>query len=306
MIPIVIDADPGIDDAHAILMALAHPQIQVLAVTTVAGNVPLEQATANALIVLDVAEVEIPVFPGCADALVFPTPRRAISHGQDGLGDSGYPPSRKQPMPEHAALALIRLADQSPGQITLVALGPLTNLSLATRLDPDLPRKFRRLVVMGGAIRGMGNSWTPASEFNFSIDPEAAAIVFQQWAGLELISWETTLDHGLSPQQVEQLSGNGSPRAEFFRRTIQNRYLKQVPGVPKLFEPDPLAMAVAIEPEIVRRSETRPVKIETAGHLARGQSVVDWFGWSEWTPNAKLVLEIDLRRFLELMTLGLA
>lgn len=306
MIPIVIDTDPGIDDAHAILMALAHPQIQVLALTTVAGNVPLEQATANALIVLDVTQAEIPVFPGCEDALAFPTPRRAISHGRDGLGDSGYPPSQKKPIAEHAALALIRLANESPGQITLVALGPLTNLALATRLEPDLPRKFRRLVVMGGAIRGMGNSWTPASEFNFYVDPEAAAIVFQQWAGLELVSWETTLDHGLSPQQVEQLIGIGSPRAEFFHRTIQNRYLKQVPGVPQLFEPDPLAMAVAIEPEIVRRAEIRPVKIETAGTLTRGQSVVDWFGWSEWSPNANLVLEIDKTRFLELLALGLA
>ena len=306
MIPIVIDTDPGIDDAHAILMALAHPQVQVLALTTVAGNVPLERTTANALTVLDVAGVDIPVFPGCQDALIVPTPRRAISHGQDGLGDSGYPASGRQPELEHAALALIRLADRYPGQITLVALGPLTNLALATRLDPGLPRKFRRLVVMGGAIRGMGNSWTPASEFNFYVDPEAAAIVFQHWEGLELISWETTLDHGLSPQQVEQLTGISSPLAKFFRRTIQNRYLKQVPGRLQLFEPDPLAMAVAIEPEIVRRIETRPVKVETTGLLTRGQSVVDWFGWSEWTPNARLVLEVDKSRFQELLALGLA
>src|SRR5438105_2516675 len=137
---LVIDTDPGVDDAHAIMMAFAHPDVRVEALTTVAGNVSLEQATRNALIILDVIGQDAPVFPGCEDALVIPTPRRAISHGTDGLGDSGYPPSLRQAASEHAVQALIRLATEAPGALTLVALGPLTNIALATRLDPLLPQ----------------------------------------------------------------------------------------------------------------------------------------------------------------------
>src|SRR5689334_2799182 len=118
---LVIDTDPGVDDAHAIMMAFAHPHVQVEALTTVAGNVSLEQGTRNALIILDVIGAETPVFPGCEDALVIPTPRRAISHGRDGLGDSGYPSSARQAASEHAVHALIRLANEAPGELTLVA-----------------------------------------------------------------------------------------------------------------------------------------------------------------------------------------
>src|SRR4051812_14551845 len=116
---IVIDTDPGVDDAHAIILACAHPAVQVEALTTVAGNVSLERATRNALIILDVIGQAIPVFPGCEDALVRPTLRRASSHGTDGLGDSGYPSSTRQASSEHAVLALIRLANESPGELTL-------------------------------------------------------------------------------------------------------------------------------------------------------------------------------------------
>src|SRR5512147_3215576 len=120
---IVIDTDPGIDDAHAILLALAHPRAKVEALTTVAGNVPLELTTRNALTVLGVAGMEIPVFAGCPDALVTPTLRRAISHGSDGLGDSGYPPPGRKAEAEHAVQALIRMANESPGELTLAAIG---------------------------------------------------------------------------------------------------------------------------------------------------------------------------------------
>ncbi len=302
---LVIDTDPGVDDAHALLMAFAHPHAQVEALTTVAGNVSLEQATRNALIILDVIDAEVPVFPGCEDALVIPTPRRAISHGTDGLGDSGYPPSPRQPASEHAVQALIRLANQAPGALTLVALGPLTNLALATRLDPSLPQKYKRLVVMGGAIHAKGNSWERAAEFNFYCDPEAAAIVFSRWPRLTLVSWETTLAHGLLPHQVEGLCGGGSPRAEFFRRTLHKWLAAPVSEPAVLLEPDPLAMAVAMEPEIVQQSETRYDQIELAGQFTRGQTVIDWYGLTECAPNAELVLAVDQARFLELIALGL-
>ena len=302
---VIIDTDPGIDDAHAIMLALAHPGTKVEALTTVAGNVPLERATANALIVLDALSADVPVFAGCEDALVIPTPRRAISHGSDGLGDSGYPLSSRRAMPEHAVQALIRMAAEAPGELTLVALGPLTNIALATRLDPELPRRFRRLVVLGGAIHAMGNSWTPAAEFNFYVDPEAAAIVLDRWPGVTIVPWETAMQYAISAQVSEELAAIASPRAEFFRRITRQRFAQQIPELGIAYDPDPLAMAVALEPGIVRRAEQRAVKVELAGQLARGQTVVDWFDLTGRPPNATLVLEVDRERFLELLRLSL-
>lgn len=302
---IIIDTDPGVDDAHAIMMAFAYPEAKVEALTTVAGNVSLERATLNALTILEAIGEDVPVFPGCDDALVIPTSRRAISHGTDGLGDSRYPPPSRQASSEHAVHALIRMANESPGELTLAAIGPLTNLALATRLDPALPQKYKRLVVMGGAIHAKGNSWERAAEFNFYCDPESAAIVFESWPEVTLVSWETTLAHGLRPQQVEELAQGDSPRADLFRRTIQKRFVEQATGQRVLSEPDPLALAVALEPDIVRRAETRYVEVELAGRFTRGQTVVDWYDLTGRPHNANLVLEVDRERFWELMKLSL-
>jgi purine nucleosidase len=174
---LVIDTDALVDDAHAIMMAFAHPQARIEAITTVAGGTSLERATATACIILDVLERDVPVHAGCGRALAArDTPDASFVMGQDGLGDSGYPPSKRKVADEHAVYALIRLGNASPGELTLIAIGPLTNVALATRLDPMLPQKYRRLIAMGGSIRGLGNI-TPAAEFNVYTDPEAAAIV---------------------------------------------------------------------------------------------------------------------------------
>jgi purine nucleosidase len=302
---VVIDTDPGVDDAHAIMLAFAHPQAQVEALTVVAGNVSVQRAVTNALVVLDLLGKDVPVFTGCSDALVWPTPRRATSHGADGLGDTDYPPPARKPSPEHAVNALVRLANESPGELTLVAIGPLSNIALATSLDPELPQKFKRLVILGGAIRATGNSWSPPVEFNFYVDPEAAAITLRRWPGLTLVPWETVLDHGLTPDQVEELCSMGTAKAEFFRRSIRKRYLNQIPGVKMLFEPDPLAMAIALEPDIISSAEARFVEVELGGKQTRGQVVVDWSGVTGQSPNAKLILEINRERFFENMKLCL-
>jgi len=167
MIRLLIDTDPGVDDACAILTAFAHPEAQIEAITTVAGNVSLAQTTANANILLDLAGRDVPVYAGCEGPLVGPAVEASHYHGADGLGDSNCPPSQREVAQEHAVNALIRLATALPGELTLVAIGPLTNVALATRLDPDLPIKYARLVVMGGTIRGTGNV-TSAAEFRIS------------------------------------------------------------------------------------------------------------------------------------------
>ena len=299
---LVIDTDPGVDDAQAIMMAFAHPEAQVEAITTVAGNVSLERTTANACTILDVIEQDVPVYAGCGRPLVADPFDASFAHGEDGLGDSGYPASKRRVDDEHAVRALIRLANASPGELTLVAIGPLTNVALATRLDPALPTKYKRLVVMGGSIRGIGNI-TPAAEFNVYADPEAAAIVFDAWPGLTLVSLETALDHGLSAEQVETLLTIDSPRAEFFRRVTQRRLeiVQQFLGVRGLFPSDALAMAVALEPDIVREVEARYVQVELAGQHTRGYTAVDRWGRTGHEANVNLVLGVDVGRFWELM-----
>jgi purine nucleosidase len=251
---------------------------------------------------LDVLERDVPVYAGCARPLVAHPVDASYVHGEDGLGDSGYPPSRRRVEGEHAVNALVRLASESRGELTLIALGPLTNLALATRLDPALPGKYRRLVVMGGAIRGTGNV-TPAAEFNAHADPEAAAIVLDAWPGLALVSWETTLDHGFTPAQVEALMAVDSPRAEFFRRItpVALEFTRQSLGRDVMLAPDALAVAAALEPEIVRRAEAHHVQVELAGHYTRGATTVDWTDQTGREPKVEIVLELDADRLWELM-----
>jgi purine nucleosidase len=196
------------------------------------------------------------------------------------------------------------LADSAPKEITLVALGPLTNIALATKLDPELPGKFKRLIVMGGAYLAKGNSWTPAAEFNFYVDPEAAHIVLNEWPQITVAPWETAMAYPLSVSQVEQLGQIDAPQAEFFQRSVSKRFIEQIPGQPALYEPDAIAMAAAIEPDIVLQQETCYAQVELAGSATRGQLVVDWFHLLQKLPNVNIVTAIDRDRFWQLMQLA--
>jgi purine nucleosidase len=263
----VIDTDPGVDDAHAIMMALAYPDVHIEALTTVAGNVPLERTTANALTILDIYERDIPVYAGCSQAIIGHHEDASHVHGEDGLGNNKYPASARQPESEHAVNALVRLANESPGDLTLVAIGPLTNVAMATRLDPSLPEKYKRLVVMGGAIRGMGNTKNVSTEFNLYTDPEAGAIVFNAWKDVALVSWETTMAYPFSADQIEALGSQDNTRSEFFNQITQNtvKFIQERLGRKMLFAPDPLAVAVALEPDIVTKSENHFILVERRG-----------------------------------------
>jgi purine nucleosidase len=300
---LVIDTDPGVDDAHALMMALAHPQAKIEAITTVAGNVSLAHTTANALTILELFGRDIPVFAGCDRALLARHPDASYVHGEDGLGNSNYPPAKRHAEAEHAVQALIRLANESPGELTLVAIGPLTNLALATRLDPDLPKKYDRLVVMGGAIRCMGNTTNLSAEFNLYTDPEAGAIVFSSWKRLTLISWETTMGYPLMADRIDALGSHDNPRSEFFRRITAYpvHFIQETMGRSMLFPPDSIAVASALEPGIVTSAECHHVRVEVAPGSTSGQTTVDWFDRSGNDPNVEIVLEINRDRLWALM-----
>jgi purine nucleosidase len=304
---LVIDTDPGVDDAQAILIAAAHPDAKIEAITTVCGNVPLHHTTANALKILDVAELNVPVFAGCDRPLVQNDPERAAHvHGEDGLGDCGIPESSRNPEKEHAVQALIRLADENPGELTLVAIGPLTNLALATRLDPTLPQKYKELVIMGGAIYAQGNTQNLTAEFNFFHDPEAAAIVLNTWPSLTLASWEATLAHPISIELLEKFKQMDTARGRFLNAITAKTviFIQEILGRQELYAADSVAMVAAIEPSTVIKAEKKHVHVELAGTSTRGQTVVDWFGLSGKTPNTQIILELDRDRFNELMLLA--
>ena len=304
---LIIDTDPGVDDAQAILLTLAHPDAKVEAITTVNGNVNIDLTTANALKILDVAEKDIPVYRGCDRPLISRPEYATYVHGFDGLGDCGIPPSKREVQSEHAVHALVRLANENPGELTLVAIGPLTNLAIALSLDPDLPKKFKQLVIMGGAIYSKGNAGSLTAEFNIHTDPEAAHMVFSAWPMLTLLSWETTLAHIFTREVLDRFFSISTPRARFFHDTNQKimGFIRDRWNQDMLFAPDGLALAAAIEPGIVTRSEKKYVTIELQGTHTRGQTVVDWSNSTKKAPNVEIIHEVNQACFNQLMENGL-
>ncbi|MEO7012926.1 MAG: nucleoside hydrolase [Dokdonella sp.] len=293
---LLIDTDPGVDDALAILMA--HHTARVSGLTIAAGNVGLRHTVANALKLVEVLNADTPVYAGCATPLVLPAEDAAFVHGQDGFGDTDYTPSQRRPADEHAVMAILRLSREFAGQLTLVALGPLTNLALALRLDPQLPSRFARLVIMGGAVNGRGNTRLVPAEFNISFDPEAAHIVFSSWPKFDLVDWEATVRHGLDYADFARWLEVDSPRARFYSSiSAGTRSWAQAQGRERLFSADALAMAVALEPEIISEARECHVGIEMTGGLTRGATVVDWEGRLQRPANARIILGVDQARF---------
>ena len=304
---ILIDCDPGIDDAQAIIMAFRHPDIKIEAITTVTGNVNVDKTTANALKILDVLEAEnIPVFSGAQTGLVESGSNASFVHGEDGLGDAGIPRSHRQAEDEPAALALIRLAQENPGELELIAIGPLTNLAIALRLDPHLPERLKRLVIMGGAYLGKGNTENYPVEFNLFADPDGAQVVFENWPKFTMVSWETTVEHGFSFDKYEALMTFDNPRSEFLKKISRKTldFLKNVIKGSMSYAADPLAMAVLIDPEIVIEADEKYVQVERFGRLSRGMTVVDWYGFSGHSPNVNIVRKVDQERFYNLFRMA--
>jgi inosine-uridine nucleoside N-ribohydrolase len=272
----LIDTDTASDDAVAILMALAASDVDVLGLTTVAGNVGVEQATRNALLTAEIAGVDTPVFAGAAAPLQRPHEHAHWFHGRDGLSDRGFPAPRRGAEREPAIEAILRLAGERPG-LTLVTLGPLTNVALALGRDPRLAGKIGRCVVMGGAPCCEGNV-TPAAEYNIWVDPEAACIVFRSGLNIEMVGWHVSRGASvLSEAEIADILALDTAKARFAidcNARAKQAYHVQT-GEVGLSLADPTAMAVALDRSIGISWSRHFVEVECASELTRGMTVVD-------------------------------
>jgi len=301
---LLIDTDPGVDDALAILMA--HAYADVLGLSIAAGNVGLANTVGNALKLVETMGTQTPVFAGCTTPLVLAAADAAFVHGADGFGDTGYLASSRCAENEHAAQSILRLSHEHAGQLVLVAIAPLTNLALALKLDPTLPQRIAKLVIMGGAVSGRGNTHLVPAEFNIGFDPEAAHVVFSTWPHFTLVDWELVLRHGIAFETMEHWLANDNPNARFFaaisRRT---RQWTRAHGRPRLMVADALAMAVALQPDIVTRAEDHHAAVELTGMLTRGATVVNWENRFGPPANAHIVMDVDQVRFEALVASAL-
>jgi purine nucleosidase len=274
--PFLIDTDTASDDAVALIMALRSAQIEVLAITTVAGNVDVQQATRNALYTAELCDSKVPVFAGAERPLKRAHINASWFHGRDGLGDRGYPPPHRAAEQHSAVDAIIETIESHPG-LVMVTLGPLTNVALTLQKKPGIATNVSRCVVMGGAPCCEGNV-TPAAEYNIWCDPEAARIVVRSGLPIELVGWQLCRGEAvLNPSDIRQVLSFGTPVAKFAiecNSRGQEAFLEQT-GEHGISLPDPVAMAVALDGSIVTSQSEHFVDVETESELTRGMTVVD-------------------------------
>ncbi|ELT98557.1 hypothetical protein CAPTEDRAFT_226345 [Capitella teleta] len=282
---LIIDTDTGIDDAQALLMAFNCPDVEVVAITTCHGNVDVEQINLNVLRVLKTVDrFDVPVFGGCKASLVGDRKTSAHYHGLDGLGDApdAHAPPADLIHGEHAVHALVRMANENPGEYTLVCLAPLTNIALAMRLDPGFSKNLKGCYIMGGNYEGKGNI-TSCAEFNFHTDPEAADVVLREMTcEVTVVGWELCLKAAFSWDWYEKFISQESPSANFMRRiegsTIDNYYsndAKLKEGVTKYTTADQLAMAVCLCSSLVENKFECLASVSLSDGITRGQMIPD-------------------------------
>jgi purine nucleosidase len=309
--PFLIDTDTASDDAVALIMALRAPDVRVAAITTVAGNVDVQQATRNALYTVELCGAEVPVYIGAERPLLRPYQNATWFHGRDGLGDHNYPPPRRSPEALHAVDAIIETVEANPG-LVIVTLAPLTNLALALAKRPSIAAKVGRCVIMGGAPCCEGNV-TPAAEYNIWVDPEAARIVLLSGLRMELVGWQTSrADAVFHQDDINRIQALDNKLARFAIECNSHarRAYKVQTGEDGICLPDPVAMSIALDPTIGTQWSSHYVDVETQSELTRGMTVVDRLNVaadernrSVWTqalghgPNANICWTIDARRW---------
>lgn len=298
---VILDTDPGIDDALAILLAISSPEIELRGVAVAGGNCSLADGVRNALSVLALGgRQDIPVYAGVALPLIRPPYTAPESHGDAGLGYARLPNSPKKPAGEHAVDMLIREIMSSPGGITLVALAPLTNVALAIRKEPRIVQAVREVIIMGGALNVEGNT-TPLAEFNFFVDPHAAHIVLHSGMPITLIPWDITRKVLLTQAHVKRLLQIDSPVSRFIEEATRYyiEFHEAYFGYAGCSINDPAALALVFFPNLAG-TKLIHVDVEIASELTIAKTVADFLGVRGLEPNVRAVTEFDTARFLDM------
>ena len=320
----IIDADTGSDDAVAILMALRDPRVDVLGVTVVSGNVPLKQGIINTLSTAELCDVDVKVFAGADKPLTreyleiytldeFQKHVQTLSsdsvtaqcvHGVDGMGDIGVEPQNKNYEEQDAVDYLIESFNKNPNEITLVTLGPLTNIAKAIQKDPSISTKIEHCYVMGGTSDGSGNV-SAAAEYNIWVDPEAAQIVFNSGLAITMVGWDNSYKYAmLKDKEINELKSLKTKYADFCV-DIQKTLIELTHASYGFYGfdlPDPITMAIALDNDIILESQQLHVLVDVRDGITRGQTIVDYFNAEQGDQNVRVVTKSDNLGFLNLLT----
>lgn len=299
---IIIDTDPGIDDAMAIFLALRSPEIKVMGLTSIFGNVNCAQATLNALRLLEIeSHTDIPVAKGCDMPLFINTEHYAtFVHGDDGLGNTNQPLPKNKPMDISATEFIIKTILENPGEITLVPIGPLTNIALAVKLEPKIIKLVKEVVIMGGAATVPGNV-TPVAEANIWHDPHAASIVFSSGMPVTMIGLDVTTKIIQNKSYLNQIYSANNPATILLKNIMpcyQSFYFEFF-GSEDIHTHDPSTIAYLINPELFT-AKRMPIFVETQGHCM-GQTIPDYRGKWGKLPLSNVCVEVNSSGVLELI-----
>ncbi|MGC4190125.1 MAG: nucleoside hydrolase [Thermomicrobiales bacterium] len=303
-VPIIFDCDPGVDDAMALLWGLADPRIDIVAIGTVWGNVSVDLTTGNALRLLEIGgRPDIPVAKGARKPLLGPEPSFENGvHGRNGQGDVDLDPPTAAAAEETAAAQIVRLANERPGELTLVAVGPMTNLAIALSLDPGIAGRLKRVVLMGGAFQVPGNV-SPTGEANIWHDPEAAQMVMEAGWPLTIVGLDVTEQARVTESMLRDLAATGNPSTVHLQR-ISDGYLNIYTGRYGSDERqcpmhDALALGIAVDESLLVDAPMAHVSVELDGAVTRGSTIADLRAWADPAKaNARVALKADGARFV--------
>ena len=302
-----IDTDTASDDVVALILALRHPDIEVVGMSVVAGNVPLDMAVQNALITVEHCNASTPVHAGADRPLSRMFESAQNVHGHDGMGDIGLQLSGRKATSHDGVGAMIAAFRQYPGELELVTLGPLTNVAVAVRSEPEFASQVKRSVCMAGTGILPGNV-TPLSEFNVWADPEAAHVVFASGMYIEMVGWDVSWQDAVINDELAASLRALSPLANFaidIQRGVRE-FCREKTKLDGFDLPDPIAMCVAIDDSIVTKDDHRYVEIILSEGHARGQTMVDWLGVTGKAPNTRVVLRANQAQFHDMLRAALS
>ncbi len=307
MTKIILDMDPGIDDAIAIILACKSPELEILGLTTVGGNVSLEKTTRNALRILEfLGRTDIPVIPGMKGPIFGELRTAEFVHGQDGLGDVDLPEPSLRPAGGHAVdFIREKVKTEGQGEVSIVATGPLTNIAMALLLEPELAKRLSSIVIMGGAYGttpwGYGNE-SPRAEFNIATDPIAAKVVFNSDADIYAFGLDVTMmpDAGISKKHYDEIGKAGTETGKLIHMMLRN-FVNLIEPVPMH---DPMALTYTIRPEIFKFKKLH-VDVEIFGSLTKGETLADLREWLPDTfkkpPNVNVCVDLDGKAFIDFL-----